>query len=311
MRVVVALGGNAILPRGEPMTVANQRAAIARACRPLATIAAQHELVVSHGNGPQVGLLALQAASYDEVSGYPFDVLGAQTEGMLGYLIEQELGNATGNDRVITTLVTRTLVDPDDPAFDDPTKFVGPTYDEEQARRCVTERGWVVKKDGQAHRRVVPSPAPIRVLETQPVEWILEKGGVVICAGGGGVPTTFQTGEHLMAGVEAVIDKDLASAVLARDIGADLLVIATDVDGVYLDWGGPRQRRISHAHPDELDHLDFAAGSMGPKVQAAQQFAREGRGRAVIGSLGDIDGLFEGRAGTLVSTSETGLVLVD
>lgn len=311
MRVVVALGGNAILPRGEPMTVVNQRAAIDRACGPLATIASQHELVVSHGNGPQVGLLALQAAAYDSVSGYPFDVLGAQTEGMLGYLIEQGLGNATDNERVITTLVTRTLVDPDDPAFADPTKFVGPVYDEAQARQCVTERGWVVKADGDGFRRVVPSPAPLRVLETQPVEWILDKGGVVICAGGGGVPTTYASEAHLMAGVEAVVDKDLASAVLARDIGADLLIIATDVDGVYLDWGTPARRRVARAHPDALDDGEFPAGSMGPKVRAAQQFAREGRGDAVIGSLDQLDDLFAGRAGTLVSTAQVGLVTAD
>jgi carbamate kinase len=308
MRVVVALGGNAILPRGEPMTVANQRIAIARACRPLATIASQHELVVSHGNGPQVGLLALQAAAYDSLSGYPFDVLGAQTEGMLGYLIEQELGNATRNARVIATLVTRTLVDPDDPAFAEPTKFVGPVYDEAQAQQCVTERGWVVKKDGDEFRRVVPSPAPLRILETQPVEWILDKGGVVICTGGGGVPTTLESDAHLMAGVEAVIDKDLASAVLARDIGADLLIIATDVDGVYLDWGTPEQRRVERAHPDALDESAFPAGSMGPKVRAAQQFAREGRGDAVIGSLDDIGEVFAGRAGTIVSSAQVGLV---
>jgi carbamate kinase len=307
MRVVVALGGNAILPRGEAMTILNQRTAIATACGPLADIASNHELVVSHGNGPQVGLLALQAAAYDAVSEYPFDVLGAQTEGMLGYLIEQELGNATGNDRIIATLVTRTVVDPADPAFADPTKFVGPVYDETQAAWFTANRSWVVKRDGDGFRRVVPSPTPLRVLETQPVEWILEHGGVVICAGGGGVPTTFDSAAHVMAGVEAVIDKDLASAVLARDIGADLLIIATDVDGVYLDWGAPDQRRVLSAHPDSLDAGSFPDGSMGPKVRAAQQFARQTEGTAIIGSLANIEGMFAGRSGTVVSREHAGL----
>ncbi|MBC7631598.1 carbamate kinase [Aeromicrobium sp.] len=307
MRVVVALGGNAILRRGQSMTVANQRASIAEACVPLARIAAEHDLVVSHGNGPQVGLLALQAASYDHVSEYPFDVLGAQTEGMLGYLIEQELGNRLSNDRAIATLVTRTVVDADDPAFGDPTKFVGPVYTESQADEVSRQHGWTMKPDGDAMRRVVPSPTPLRILESAPIEWILERGGVVICAGGGGVPTTHDKVTGLANGVEAVIDKDLASAVLAHDLGADMLVIATDVDGVYLDWHGPDQRLVSRAHPDALDPADFPAGSMGPKVRAAAQFARDGRGSAVIGSLHDIDKMFAGTAGTVLTTSAAGI----
>ena len=310
MRVVVALGGNAILRRGEPMSVASQRTSIALACSPLARIAAQHELVVSHGNGPQVGLLALQAASYDHVSEYPFDVLGAQTEGMLGYLIEQELGNRIGNDRVIATFVTRTVVDPADPAFDDPSKFVGPVYDESEAAWLRTNRGWVMKADGNSFRRVVPSPTPLRILETKPVEWVLREGGVVVCAGGGGVPTTFDSIEDVMSGVEAVIDKDLASAVLARDLHADLLVIATDVEGVFLDWGGANERMVLAAHPDAIEPDDFAAGSMGPKVRAAVQFARETSGTAVIGSLDKIDGMLAGRAGTTITPRTDGITLV-
>ena len=210
MLVVVALGGNAILRRGEPMSVSSQRDAIATACVPLAQIAAKHDLVVSHGNGPQVGLLALQAASYDQVSEYPFDVLGAQTEGMLGYLIEQELGNQLGNDRPIATLVTRTVVDADDPAFVAPTKFVGPVYSAEEAQRVGTAHGWQMRVDGLSMRRVVPSPTPLRILETQPIQWILDHQGVVICAGGGGVPTTHDALTDTVVGVEAVIDKDLA-----------------------------------------------------------------------------------------------------
>jgi carbamate kinase len=311
MRVVVALGGNAILRRGQPMSIVNQRSSIAEACGPLAQIAAEHELVVSHGNGPQVGLLALQAAAYDSVSTYPFDVLGAQTEGMLGYLIEQELGNRIGNDRTIATLVTRTVVDPADPAFTDPAKFVGPVYTEDEARELAALRGWSVKPDGDAYRRVVPSPAPLRILETKPIEWILREGGVVICAGGGGVPTTFDTIEDVMSGVEAVIDKDLASAVLARDLSADMLIIATDVDGVYSNWGTPEQRLMARAHPDSVNPADFAPGSMGPKVRAARQFAEGGHGDAVIGSLSSIEGLFAGTAGTLVSLAAEGVAYRD
>lgn len=309
MRVVVALGGNAILRRGEPMSVANQRASIAVACGPLARIAQRHELVVSHGNGPQVGLLALQAAAYDHVSEYPFDVLGAQTEGMLGYLIEQELGNRIGNDRVIATLVTRTVVDPQDPAFHGPSKFVGPVYTEIESMAISAERGWVMKADGDYFRRVVPSPTPLRILETKPIEWMLREGGVVICAGGGGVPTTFDSIDDVMSGVEAVIDKDLASAVLARDLHADLLVIATDVEGVFLDWRGDDEQMILAAHPAAVDPDDFAAGSMGPKVRAAVQFAQETSGTAVIGSLNQIDELLDGRAGTRISAQTDGIKL--
>ncbi|MET0820980.1 MAG: carbamate kinase [Aeromicrobium sp.] len=309
MLVVVALGGNAILRRGEPMTVASQRASIAAACVPLAQIARQHDLVVSHGNGPQVGLLALQAASYDAVSEYPFDVLGAQTEGMLGYLIEQELGNRLGKDRSIATLVTRTLVDAGDPAFDSPTKFVGPVYSAEAAQVLATTHGWQMRADGDKMRRVVPSPTPLRILETRPIQWILDHRGVVICAGGGGVPTTHDNDTGTFTGVEAVIDKDLASAVLARDLGARMLVIATDVDGVYADWGGPHQRLVARAHPDALDPADFPAGSMGPKIRAASQFARETGLSAVIGSLADIDEMFAGTAGTEVTTEVSGVEL--
>lgn len=307
MLVVVALGGNAILRRGDPMTVAGQRASIAEACAPLAKIAREHDLVVSHGNGPQVGLLALQAASYDTVSEYPFDVLGAQTEGMLGYLIEQELGNQLGNDRPIATLVTRTLVDPSDSAFANPTKFVGPVYTEDEACRLADRHGWTMKADGSSMRRVVPSPVPLRIVETTPIGWILAKKGVVICAGGGGVPTTHDPVTDLVVGVEAVIDKDLASAVLGRDLAADVLVIATDVEGVYTDWGGPAQRLIAAAHPDALDPADFPAGSMGPKVQAAVQFARDTGGTAVIGSLRDIEAMFDGTAGTKVNLDIAGI----
>ncbi|MBI1376949.1 MAG: carbamate kinase [Frankiales bacterium] len=318
MRVVVALGGNALSRRGEPMTVANQRSNVRTACRALAPLALRHELVVSHGNGPQVGLLALQASSYDEESSYPFDVLGAQTEGMIGYLIEQELGNLLPVETPIATVLTMVEVDPDDPAMSAPSKFVGPVYDEEQARRLAEERGWAVRRDGEHWRRVVPSPEPRRIFEIRPITLLLEHGTVVICTGGGGIPTMYLPQERLdfdddlnhrtLVGVEAVIDKDRSSAVLAAQLGADVLVIATDADAVYLDWGTAAARAVARATPDVLEAHAFAEGSMGPKVQAASHFARSAPGRrAVIGALADIEEMLAGTRGTEVSTLGSGL----
>jgi carbamate kinase len=308
MRIVVALGGNALQRRGEPMTVDRQRANVATACRSLAPVAQEHELVISHGNGPQVGLLALQASSYDEASAYPFDVLGAQTEGMIGYLIEQELGNLLPFEKPIATILTMTEVDPNDPAFQNPTKFVGPVYSEEDAHRLAEDRGWTVRQDGDKWRRVVPSPLPRRIFESRPVEWLLAHGCVVICAGGGGIPTMYLEGTRTLVGVEAVIDKDRATAVLAEGLSADLLVIATDVDAVYLDWGTPNQAAVAAAHPDALDALGFAAGSMGPKVEAAAAFARRTGRPAVIGSLDELPQILAREAGSRVDTSVEGVV---
>jgi carbamate kinase len=307
MRIVVALGGNALQRRGEPMTVEGQRANVALACKSLAPVAEEHELVVSHGNGPQVGLLALQASAYDESSTYPFDVLGAQTEGMIGYLIEQELGNLLPFEKPLATILTMTEVDPDDPAFENPTKFVGPVYPPDEADRMGRERGWTFRQDGTRWRRVVPSPLPRRIFEIRPVEWLLARGCVVICAGGGGIPTMYHRGTRTLAGVEAVIDKDRASAVLARDLNADLLVIATDVDAVYLDWGTPTQRAVLTAHPDALDPASFPAGSMGPKVEAAAQYARESGRTAVIGSLEQLSSILAGEGGTRISVEAEGM----
>jgi carbamate kinase len=307
MRIVVALGGNALQRRGEPMTVEGQRHNVALACLALAPVAEQHELVISHGNGPQVGLLALQASAYDDVSIYPFDVLGAQTEGMIGYLIEQELGNLVPQDKRLATLLTMTLVDPNDPAFSNPTKFVGPVYSTEQADKLAEQRGWVFRTDGDKQRRVVPSPVPQRIVEIEPVQWLLEHGCVVVCAGGGGIPTMYSPGTTSLIGVEAVIDKDRASAVLASDLQADLLVIATDVDAVYLDWGTPQQRAVVTAHPDALDPGLFPAGSMGPKVEAAAQFARASGRSAVIGSLGQLSSILAGSGGTRISVQAEGM----
>ena len=306
MRIVIALGGNALLRRGEPLSAENQRENIRRACAQIARVAPGNELVVAHGNGPQVGLLALQGAAYKEVPSYPLDVLGAETEGMIGYIIEQELGNVLPFEVPFATLLTQVEVDPEDPAFKAPSKPIGPVYSREEAERLAEQRGWSIAPDGERFRRVVPSPRPKRIFEIRPISWLLEKGCVVICAGGGGIPTVYDQHGRLQ-GVEAAIDKDLCSALLAEQLGADLLVNATDVDGAYLDWGTAQQRRIAEAHPDLLQGLGFAAGSMGPKIEAACQFARNTGKVAVIGSLEQIEAIVRGAAGTHVSLAATGL----
>jgi len=309
MRVVIALGGNALLKRGEPMTAEQQRGNIRSAAPALAAVANKHELVLSHGNGPQVGLLALQAAAYAEVEPYPLDVLGAQSEGMIGYVLEQELGNELPPQAPLATILTMVEVDPADPAFGNPTKFVGPVYTREQADQLAADKGWSFREDGTSWRRVVPSPQPRRIFEIRPIRWLLDQGVIVICTGGGGVPTMFSSADpRRLTGVEAVIDKDLASQLLAREVEADLLVMATDVDGVYADWGTRQQRLLNMATPAELRALPFAAGSMGPKVEAAALFV-EGTGkRAAIGALADTEAIVEGRAGTQVVADQTAAV---
>jgi carbamate kinase len=301
MRIVVALGGNALLKRGEPMTHDVQRANIRVAAQALAPVAKEHQLVLAHGNGPQVGLLALQSSAYKEVEAYPLDVLGAQTEGMIGYMIEQELGNLLPFEVPFATILTMVEVDPNDPAFQNPTKFVGPVYEKEEADKLKTEKAWVFKQDGAKWRRVVPSPLPKRIFELRPIKWLLEHGTLVICAGGGGIPTMYEAGkQRSLAGIEAVIDKDLASELLARELDADLFVIATDVDGVYLDWGKPEQRKLGRVTIKDLRDHPFPAGSMGPKVSAAIQFVEKTGKRAAIGSLKDIEKIVAGEAGTNV-----------
>jgi len=308
VRIVIALGGNALLKRGEPLTAENQRANVRLAAERIAAVVPGNQVVVAHGNGPQVGLLALQSEAFRQVKPYPLDVLGAQTEAMIGYVIEQELGNLLPAEQQLATLLTMVEVDPQDPAFADPTKFIGPVYSEGEATVLAEENGWTVKRDGLSFRRVVPSPKPRRIFEMRPIRTLVEQGVVVVCAGGGGIPTVLDE-SGMLHGIEAVIDKDLASALLAEQLEADLLVIATDVDGVYADWGGPTQHRISTATPEELESTDFAAGSMGPKVEAAAGFARRTGRAAVIGSLTDIADIVVGRAGTRVdgSASSRGL----
>ncbi|MBY5935038.1 carbamate kinase [Tateyamaria omphalii] len=310
MRIVTALGGNALLRRGQALTAENQRANTVIAAKALARIALDHQLIVTHGNGPQVGLLALQGHAYKPDEAYPLDVLGAQTDGMIGYMIEQELGNWLPFETPLATLLTMVEVDRDDPAFDAPTKFVGPVYDKEEADRIAAQKGWQMRADGDAWRRVVPSPLPRRIFQLRPIKWLVEQGTVVICAGGGGIPTAYNDAGDL-EGVEAVIDKDFASALLAREIGADLFISATDAEAVFLDWGTPDQRAIKIASPDALERHSFAAGSMGPKVAAACQFVRKTGKTAAIGSLSDLSGMVAGKRGTLISTDVTGITFHD
>lgn len=299
--IVVALGGNALLRRGEPLTAEAQRANIRVAARALAPLAEEYNLVLAHGNGPQVGLLALQAAAYSEAEPFPLDVLGAQTQGMIAYMLEQELGNFVPFEKRIATILTMVEIDPADPAFADPTKFVGPCYEKADADRLAAERGWVFKRDGASWRRVVASPEPRQIFEIEPIRWLIQGGAVVICTGGGGIPTAYADPERrTLVGVEAVIDKDLASELLARSVGADLFVMLTDADGVYTKWGTLEQELLAWVTPDELAAHEFAEGSMGPKVEAAVRFVRSTGHRAAIGSLGEIAAIVAGDAGTNV-----------
>ena len=301
MRIVIALGGNALLRRGEPLSAENQRQNVRLACEQIAKIYPNNELVITHGNGPQVGLLALQGMAYKEVSAYPLDVLGAESVGMIGYMIQQELGNLVPFEVPFATLLSQVEVDPNDPAFQNPTKPIGPVYTKEEAEKLAIEKGWSIAQDGDKYRRVVPSPLPKRIFEIRPVKWLLEKGSIVICAGGGGIPTYYDEQGNLQ-GVEAVIDKDLCSALLAENLEADLFIIATDVSAVFIDWGKPNQKAIASVHPDVIGQMAFANGSMGPKVQAAVNFVKQTNRDAVIGSLSDIVDIIKGKAGTKITT---------
>ena len=302
MRVVAALGGNALLRRGEPMTAENQRANVGVAARALLPIALEHDLVLTHGNGPQVGLLSLQNAAYRPDEEYPLDILDAETEGMIGYLLEQELANLLPAGRRMATILTRIVVDPADPAFGHPTKPIGPVYDRDEAERHAADRGWSIAPDGARWRRVVPSPLPRAILEVDVIELLVREGVIVVCAGGGGIPVVaVPDGGHV--GIEAVIDKDLAGALLASSLHADAFLMLTDVDAAYEAWGTPEARAIRTASPDQLRGLasSFAAGSMGPKVEAACRFVAGDGGFAAIGSLADAARLLRGEAGTLIT----------
>lgn len=300
MRIVVALGGNALLKRGEPMTAEAQHTNVRIAAAALADLARDHQIIVAHGNGPQVGLMALHAASFAPDNLWPLDVLGAETEGMIGYLIEQELMNALPAGTDCATLLTRVEVDPDDPAFDQPTKPIGPVYTADQATQARAEHRWsMVSEASGGLRRVVPSPLPIAILNIGPIRLLVEAGVCVICAGGGGIPVV-RAKDGTMEGIEAVIDKDRTAALLATALKADVLLMLTDVETVFSNWGGPDQAAISQISPDELDAMSFPAGSMAPKVAAASNFVRTGGALAGIGRLQDARAIVEGRAGTQV-----------
>ncbi|MBN9623134.1 MAG: carbamate kinase [Actinobacteria bacterium] len=300
MRILVALGGNALLRRGQSADAATQRRNVEDAAVVLSELAAEHDLVIAHGNGPQVGLLALQSESYRSVHPYPLDVLGAESEGMVGYLLELALRNQIP-DRDIATLLTETTVDADDPAFEEPTKPIGPVYSGAEAARLRAERGWVIGRDGDRFRRLVPSPEPQAISELRPLRLLVDAGVLVICAGGGGVPVTVGADGRLR-GVEGVVDKDLTAALLARRLDADLLLMLTDVDAVHLGWGTERDHALREATVDQLRERDFAAGSMAPKVEAACRFVEATDGTAAIGALGDAVRVVGGDAGTLVSS---------
>jgi carbamate kinase len=292
------------------MTEQNQRANVRRAVKALASIIHEHIVVITHGNGPQVGLLALQAVTYKDVEPYPLDVLGAESEGMIGYLIEQELGNVLPYEQPIATLLTQIEVDPHDPAFKKPSKPIGPVYSREEAERMARERGWSIAQDNDHYRRVVPSPRPKHIFEIRVIERLVQMGVIVICAGGGGIPTIYRKDGSLV-GVEAVIDKDRAGALLAQELRADAYLMLTDVHAVYTDWGKPAARAIRFATPDALETFSFLAGSMGPKIEAASAFVRATGGIAGIGALEDAAALLQGEAGTLITANREGIAWYD
>jgi carbamate kinase len=298
MRIVIALGGNALLRRGEPADAATQRHNVVDAVEALAGLAAEHEIVVTHGNGPQVGLLALQGEAYRQVAPYPLDVLGAESEGMIGYLLEQELVNALGG-RPVATLLTQVIVDREDPAFSHPTKFIGPVYDRYVGELLASERGWALRQDGEHWRRVVPSPEPRSIVELPTIRLLVDSGVVVVCVGGGGIPVVVDR-EGRLRGVEAVIDKDRAAALLAYGLSADALLLLTDVGAIERDHGTPQAAPIARATPAELRALDLPNGSMGPKAEAAAWFTETTGGRAAIGALRDARAVLEGHRGTCV-----------
>jgi carbamate kinase len=294
---VAALGGNALARRGEPLDIERQRANVARAARALAELVREHELVVAHGNGPQVGLLALQAEAYRELEPYPLDVLSAQTEGMIGYLIEQAL-RAELPDREIATLLTQVEVAADDRAWGRPTKPIGPVYSELRARELARARGWTIAPDTGGFRRTVASPEPRRVLELATLRRVVEGGAIAVCAGGGGIPVVRTRGESL-AGIEAIVDKDLTAALVACELAADALLLLTDVPAIYCDWPA-RARPLARPTPGQLRALALAPGSMRPKAELASRFAEQTGRTAVIGALEDAARLLRGEAGTQV-----------
>jgi carbamate kinase len=304
--VVIALGGAAMLRRGDPLEANVQRANIARAVQSVAKIARHHNIVVTHGNAPQVALLSLQAEANAQVPPYPLDVLNAETGGMIGYLIEQELRNCLPK-REVVTLLTQVEVNPDDPAFKNPSVLIGPAYNQEQAQRLTQERGWTMTAvHDQLWRRAVPSPEPRRILNLTVIGQLVKAGAVVVCAGGGGIPVVV-TPQGMIRGVEAIIDKDYAAALLAHKIGAAALLLLTDVDAAYEAWGTNFKRPIRETMPEPLRKISFAPGSMKPKIEAACRFIEAGGSVAGIGLFEDAASILEGSRGTVVRKSGVSL----
>lgn len=305
MRIVIALGGNALLRREQPLTAENQRRNVRAAAEALAPIAREHELIITHGNGPQVGLLALQEAAYRSDEVFPLDILDAETEGMIGYLIEQELSNLLPDGSRCATLLTQIEVELKDPAFNSPSKPIGPVYHKDEAQRLMQQRGWSMAPDGDYFRRVVPSPRPKRILELSVIELLVSQKIIVICAGGGGIPVV-RRADGCLVGIEAVIDKDMASSLLATELKADIFLLLTDVDGVYKQWGRPEAQRLLRLSPMAMREYDFAPGSMAPKVKAACEYVEQTGGIAGIGTLSDAAAILSGKAGTLITNNATG-----
>ncbi len=298
MKVVIALGGNALLRRGERADADVQMANVRIAAKAVAEIAKEHNVVLTHGNGPQVGLLALQADAYKDVTPYPFDVLGAESQGMIGYMVAQCVGNDLP-DRQVVNIITQTEVDPNDPAYSDPRKFVGPVYDKETAEKLAAERGWTVAADGKYFRRVVPSPQPKKIVEIDTIRQLVDSGAMVIASGGGGIPVV-RNAQGKLEGSEAVIDKDMSASIMAAELDADALLILTDAPSIALDWGTPDQKEIKEVSPEKLQEYNFAKGSMGPKVDAVCRFANTGKGFGAVGRLEDALDILNGKAGTII-----------
>lgn len=295
-RIVIALGGNAMLKRGEELSAENQINNIRQAASLICQLKAEYDITLVHGNGPQVGLLALQNLAYKEVTAYPLDMLVAETQGMIGYMLSQALTQEGMHD--VVSLLTRVEVNKADPAFENPTKFIGPVYVPEQKKELEQQYGWDLKADGKFIRRVVPSPAPMKVLEAATISELLEQGNTVICCGGGGMPVVKENGNY--AGVEAVIDKDLVAAMLARQIKADHLLILTDADAVYQDWGTPQQKALRDITTRDLMPFAVPDGAMGPKAEAVIQFVESTQHSAFIGALQDVKRILAGDKGTCI-----------
>jgi len=298
MLIVIALGGNALLKRGEALTLAAQKRNIETACQVIAQIAKEHQVVLTHGNGPQVGLLALQAAAFNESEHFSFDVLGAESEGMIGYLLEQQLMNELPQHK-IAALLTQVEVSAQDPAFKQPTKFIGPVYTHAQADQVrAAHPSWRLSVDGAYFRRVIASPQPMQIIEINTIKLLVDSKVLVICCGGGGIPVIKQ--DHFYRGVEAVIDKDLAAALLAEQLQADCLLMLTDVSAVMKNWGAPSAEPIQRLRAGQTNLQDFPAGSMRPKIEAAKRFAQSSGKPAYIGALNDAVSILQNKSGTLI-----------